>query len=108
LLNIAKSLQMCPDDATDLRRVIRTNLASWAPAALSLQQVRSLGTTALAAGPNGEVALLSDNRGALYLVETDSGKAVGLPLQTPIGIGLEGKYGHASRKDYGNSRDFRT
>jgi WD40 repeat protein len=81
LLSIAKSLEFCPADASDLRRVIRTNLASWAPAAMSLDQVRSLGGQALTASPNGEVALLSSETGEMSLVETDTGKRVGMPLK---------------------------
>lgn len=81
LLHIAKSLKICPNEAIELRRVIRTNLAAWAPAAKSLEQVRWLGASALTASPNGEVALLAGDDATMYLVETETGQRVGMPLK---------------------------
>ena len=88
LLNIAKSLELCPQEATDLRRVIRTNLAAWAPRVASLDKMLWLGAPAMTTSPNGEVALLSGDNGSMYLVETDTGKKVGEPLKATWQKGL--------------------
>jgi WD40 repeat protein len=80
LLTIAESLTLCPPEATDLRRVIRTNLAAWAPAVMCLDEARRLGDAALGASRDGEVALIAVGDDSMQLVEMDTSNPVGPPF----------------------------
>jgi WD40 repeat protein len=66
ILSIAYSLQICPPDAHDLRRVILTNLAAWGPHLMCLDEVRTLGRETIAAEPTGKYALLVSIAGKLH------------------------------------------
>jgi len=58
ILAIAYSLQICPPDAHDLRRVILTNLAAWGPHLMCLDEVRTLPRETTAAESTGKYALI--------------------------------------------------
>jgi WD40 repeat protein len=80
LLSIADSLTLCPPEATDLRRVIRTNLAAWAPAVMCLDKALRLKGPALGASRDGEVALRANDEDSMQLVEMDTDNEVGPPF----------------------------
>jgi len=98
LMSIADSLTLCPTEATDLRRVIRTNLAAWAPTVMCLDEARRLDGWALGASRHGEVALIAVGEDSMRLVEMETGKAVG----PPFGSRREaGTWGHILRHEDG-------
>lgn len=88
ILSIAKSLELCPSEATALRRVIRTNLAAWAPKLMRLEAALQLGAPAMAASPQGEVALLQTGSDSLRLVEMATGRPVGPPIPVANTTGM--------------------
>ena len=95
LLSIANSLALCPPEATDLRRVIRTNLAGWAPVVMCLDEARRFEGPALAASRDGEVALIGVGEDAVRLVEMATGKPVGPPFGSRRETGPWGRVQHS-------------
>jgi WD40 repeat protein len=91
LLSIAESLALCPPEATDLRRVICTNLAAWAPAVMCLDHVHRHVGPALGASRDGEVALIAVGEDSMQLVEMDTDKAVGPPFGSRREAGTWGR-----------------
>jgi WD40 repeat protein len=83
LLAIAYSLKLCPHEATDLRRVILTNLAGWSTHMLSLDDVHALPGPAIATDSRGKCALVmlprvQDERvNRIQLYDIDTCKPVG-------------------------------
>ena len=67
ILAIAYSLDICPPDARDLRRVILTNLAALAPFFMCLDDVRKLPREAIAADSGGKYALLARIADKVYV-----------------------------------------
>src|SRR5262245_50313966 len=59
VISIAYSLQLCPPDARDLRRVILTNLASWGPHLMCLDEVHIFPQQIGGTDPEGKYALLA-------------------------------------------------
>lgn len=93
LLAIAYSLHICPRDATDLRRVILTNLAAWGPHLMSLDEIHTFSNPILATDPTGAYVLLQLPKGPgektdeavpnpVQLFDTDTEKPVGPPVTT--------------------------
>ncbi|HUR54912.1 MAG TPA: hypothetical protein VMZ71_12340, partial [Gemmataceae bacterium] len=89
ILAIAHSLDICPPDATDLRRVILTNLAGWGPYLMCLDDVRVMPHPILATDPAGKYALLvlpplrpDLPIYQLQLFDIDAGKPAGPPITT--------------------------
>lgn len=92
LLSIAYSLQICPSDARDLRRVILTNLASWGSHLMCLDEVHTLPYPAVATDPAGKYALLASTADPIraegvfdlfefQLFNIDTEKPVGRPFR---------------------------
>lgn len=93
ILTIAHSLQICPLDATELRRVILTNLAAWGPHLLCLDEIRTFDNPILATDSKGKYALVQlpkerEERAneiiinKVQLFEIATGKTAGPPVQT--------------------------
>ncbi len=93
ILGIVYSLTLCPRDATDLRKVILTNLAAWGPHLLCLDEIRTFDKPILATDRTGKYALLQlpkegeerlneavPNRVQLFRI--DNGESVGPPVLT--------------------------
>jgi WD40 repeat protein len=92
ILSMAYALQLCPPDEQDLRRVILTNLASWGPHLMCLDEVRTLPQMIGATDPTGKYALLFRVADKVYggsvklisefqLHEIDTAKPAGPPFQ---------------------------
>jgi WD40 repeat protein len=100
LLAIAYSLKLCPPEATNLRRVILTNLAGWSARMLSLDDVHALPAPAVATDSQGKYALVvlprvqdeRVNRIQLYDIETCKpvGPEVALHYQATAAVLLPG------------------
>ncbi|MBY0512805.1 MAG: CHAT domain-containing protein, partial [Gemmataceae bacterium] len=88
MLRIARSLQLCPTgpEAADLRRVIRTNLAAWAPYLMCLDGARQLPGPTRAASPDGAAALVALGPGVAQLYDTDTGEPIGKRLELWDGL----------------------
>lgn len=92
ILSMAYALRLCPPDANDLRRVILTNLASWGPHLMCLDEVHSFTRQIAATDPAGKYALLARIVGKHYTdhmvfvlefqrYEIDTGKSAGPPFR---------------------------
>lgn len=93
IVSMAYALQLCPPDAPDLRRVILTNLASWGPHLMCLDEVHTFPQQIAATDPGGKYALLARIAGKEYgpsrvvfilefqLHEIDTGEAAGPPFR---------------------------
>ena len=102
ILSIAYALQLCPTDAHDLRRVILTNLASWGPHLMCLDEIHTMPMQIVATDPAGKYALLArivdklSGRAQLVFIlefqlyDVNTEKPAGQPFRvqgTPDGMG---------------------
>jgi WD40 repeat protein len=92
ILSMAYALQLCPPDATDLRRVILTNLASWGPHLMCLDEIHTFQNQIGATDSAGKYALTARIADTIYadravyvlefqLFEIDTEKSVGPPFR---------------------------
>ncbi|HVK14350.1 MAG TPA: AAA family ATPase [Gemmataceae bacterium] len=85
MLSIARSLETCPPGATDLRRVILTNLAAWSRHLLRLDDARQFTGPAVAASPDGRAVLVAVAEGVVQLFDIDSGQPLGREFEPGAG-----------------------
>jgi WD40 repeat protein len=81
MVQLARGLQMVPDNDMRLQRLLRTHLAAWRPELHSLRAVLSHQGRAVAFSPDGKTVLTGSGDKTARLWEAATGKAVGPPLQ---------------------------
>ena len=74
ILAIAYSLQICPADAPDLRRVILTNLAGWGTNLMYLVDAKTFPGQAVATDRDGRFILMQNPDDTVQLYSIDTGR----------------------------------
>jgi WD40 repeat protein len=79
------SLRTAPEDAADLRRVVRINLAAWAGHVRTLRQVVSheAAVNDVAFSPDGKTLAVACEDGSVHLWDAATGGRLGQPLRHP-------------------------
>ncbi len=83
MLWLARSLEFCPESSSDLRRVIRTNLAAWSRRLPELESVmhHDAGVRAVAFSPDGQIALTGGYDGTARLWDLTSAGSASVPIE---------------------------
>ncbi len=82
MLWLARGLELAPDDAEDLQRTLRTNVAAWRPWVSPLRALLPHGDVvlAVAVGPDGRAAATGGADGTARLWDSSTGLPLGPPL----------------------------